>query len=170
VDGKGLHKSTVITLEEGSGVADECAFLGLGSRFTITVKSRTAKFYRARRREFISQVKPRTYQQLKQQSQYKLESHLLLRSKTTAQVPLLSLNSPRFSSLTLASPPAVRSMQRSYSYSRLKEHPNSITGLDYARCKLQLEQMRDCTTDRLCKFSAEAAVVKRFKLQANLRR
>jgi hypothetical protein len=168
VDGKSLHKSTVITLEEGSGVADECSFLGLRSCFSIVVKSKTAKFYRAKRSEFMSQVSQNTYQQLKQQSQYRLEAHMLLRSKATARVSSLSLNSSRFSSLTLASPPAVRSMQRNVSYTRSKGHTNSMTESDYAKCKLQLELMRSCTTDRLLKFSA--AAVKRFKLQPSLRR
>mmetsp|Transcript_2081 Transcript_2081/g.4811 ORF Transcript_2081/g.4811 Transcript_2081/m.4811 type:complete len:169 (-) Transcript_2081:5760-6266(-) len=165
-----FKKKVVIKLEEGSAVADECAFLNLKSRFAVVVISDVAKFYRARRSEFMAHVSTATFQQLKLYCQYKLESHLLLKSKSAEKLPPISPENPSLSSLNLASPQAQRNMQRVFSFTRIKKHEDSLNDSDYARCKLQLELMRDCTTSRLKKFSPDASLVKRFKLRPSLPR
>lgn len=161
--------SVVIKLEEGSAVADECAFMNLKSRFTVVVQSDIAKFYKARRGEFMSQISTETFQQLKSNCQYKLESHLLLKSKSADRLPPISPRGLGISS-SYASPQAQRSMQRIFTFTLKKRGGETINTTDYAKCKLQLEMMRDCTSSRLKKFSREANMVKRFKMRPTLPR
>lgn len=164
-----FNRRVVIRLEEGSAIADECGFMNLKSKFSVIVLSDVAKFYKARRSDFMAHVSTATFQQLKLYCQYKLESHLLLKRKATERLPPLNFCSS-LSSLNLASPQAQRNMQRICSFTRIKHNEDSINDTDYAKCKLQLELMRDCTSSRLKKFAPEASLIKRFKLRPSLPR
>jgi CRP-like cAMP-binding protein len=170
VNDAGFTRSVVIKLEAGSAVADECALLNLKSKFTVIVQSDIAKFYKSKRSDFLGLVLMETFQQLKQCCRYKLESHLQLKTKSTQRLPSILAYSPCQSSLSLASPQAKKSMQRNSSLNQTQISEDSINDTDFARCKLKLESLRDCTISRLKKFSPEASRVKRYKLRRSLPR